>query len=375
MGWKPANDLTIEWHAPLAFGNPACYVYAQFKQNIIYRGWAPGQGYDGRIHQLQWENNAWHHNELTAVAGAPLASIFGEVRAYVAHATGTQHVIYLGQNNQGLLDNHVHEIHADDSNDWQHNDLTVAAGAPLALNTPTGYEFRNLKHVVYNGFTGQTNGLIYELWHDSNGWHFNTLTGTSTPLVALGPLTARVFAPIGTQHIVYRAGIGGADIQELQWDYAGWHQHDLTIAAAAPSANGDLTNYTFDDQDTQHINYLGTDGHIHELWWNYDNGWHHNDLTIAAAGPAPAADGRPTGYVYRPNETQHVNYRGTDGHIHELWWDNNGWHHHDLTIATDAPPAFGDPTGYEFTPNVGQGTQHVVYITRDHHLIELQWAP
>jgi len=370
MGWKPANDLTTQWGAPLAVGNPACYVYAQYKQNIIYRGFTPGQGYS-RIHQLQWENNAWHHNDLTATASAPLASGAGEVTAYVAYYTGTQHVVYLGTNNQGLLDNHIHEIYADDSNDWQHNDLTIAAGAPLAINTPMGYEFRNLMHVVYNGFTSQTAGHVYELWHDSNGWHFNDLMGT--PVVALGPLTARVFPSIGTQHIVYRANVDGTDIQELQWDNVGWHQRDLTIAAAAPSANGDVTNYIFEDQDTQHINYLGTDGHIHELWWDYDNGWRHNDLTNATG--APAADGRPSGYVFTPDGTQHVNYRGADGHIHELWWDNNGWHHNDLTIATGAPQAFGDPTGYEFIPNVGQGTQHVVYTTRDHHLIELEWVP
>jgi hypothetical protein len=83
--------------------------------------------------------------------------------------------------------------------------------------------------------------------------------------------------------------------------------------------------------------------------------------------------GRPTGYVFRPDETQHVVYAGTDGHIHELWWDNSGWHHNDLTIATHAPPAGGDPTGYEFTPNVGQGTQRVVYTSSDHHIIQLQW--
>jgi hypothetical protein len=377
MGWQLANDLTINWHAPLAFGDPAGYQYAQFKQIIIYRGWTQGQGYDGRIHQLQWENNAWHHNDLTATAGAPLASLDSEVRTYVAYLTGgTQHVVYLGQDSQGVPDRHVHEIYADDTNDWQHTDLTVAAGAPLAVTTPTGHEFRRRKHVFYEGFTTQANGYIYELWQDDEGWHYNTLTGPLTPLVAMGPLNARVFSPIGTQHVIYRAGVNGPDIQELQWDTTGWHQHDLTFAAAAPSANGDLTNYTFEDQDTQHINYLGVDGHIHELWWNYDNGWHHNDLTNATGrAPAPAANGRPTGYIYRQDKTQHVNYRGADGHIYELKWDNGWQPYKDLTIETDGPLAGGDPTGYEFTPNFGQGSQHVIYTTRDHHLIELRWVP
>jgi hypothetical protein len=365
MGWQPPKDLTTTFGAPLAFGKPACYVYAQYTQNIVYVGFTPGIGPNGRVYQLRWENNAWHPKDLTAEAGAPPA-FFG-VRAYVHHASGTQHVVYLGLNNQGLLDNQVHELYAGGGNEWHHNNLTTAAGAPLALTAPTGYEFRNIQHVVYQG----TDSHIYELWHDSNGWHYNDLT--NAPAVALGPLTARVFASTASQHIVYR-GTGGTHIHELHWDNNGWWRHsDLTDASQAQLTSGEPTNYTFEVQGTQHINYLGTDGHVHELWWDYDNGWHDNDLTYRTGAPL---GGLPSGYVFTPQGTQHVVYAGTEGHIHELWWDSSGWHHNDLTTATpDALMAGGDPTGYEFIPNVGQNTQHVIYTTRDHHLIELKWTP
>jgi hypothetical protein len=364
MGWLPKDDLTSAIGAPLAFGNPVCYVFAQFTQHIIYVGFTEGVGPNGRIHELYWDGNGWHHNDLTAAAGAPLA-FFDNIKAYVFFAEGTQHVVYLGLNDQGLFDSHVHELYWNNDG-WHHNDLTAAAGAPLALSTPTGYEFRKLEHVVHGG----NDGHVYELWHDSNGWHYNDLTGA--PVVAEGPLTAHVFAALGTQHVVYLGGdlFKGLHIHELHWDNSGWHQSDLTIAAAAPLASdGHLTDYAFEDQDTQHINYVGKDGHTHELWWDYDNGWHHNDLTAAAGAPL---GGRPTGYVFKPDETQHVVYAGTDGHIHELSRDNSGWHHDDLTIATGAAPAGGDPTGYEFTPSVGQGTQRVVYTSSDHHIIQLQ---
>jgi hypothetical protein len=62
-------------------------------------------------------------------------------------------VVYLGQDNQGVFDSQVHELYADGSNEWHHNNLTTAAGAPLALTTPTGYEFRKIQHVVYQGLT------------------------------------------------------------------------------------------------------------------------------------------------------------------------------------------------------------------------------
>jgi hypothetical protein len=366
MGWQPAKDLTTTFGAPLMFGKPACYVF-DTTPTIVYVGFTAGVGPNGHIFQLRWENNAWQHKDLTHEAGAPLA--FFEVRAYVHNAGHTQHVVYLGLNDQGVLDNQVHELYADNSNKWQSNNLTTAVpgGAPLALTTPTGYEFRQLQHVVYQG----TDSHIYELWHDSNGWHVNDLT--NAPAVAIGPLTARVFTSIATQNITFR-GTGGAHIHELWWDNSGtWRHSDLTDASQAPLAAGEPTNYSFLEQATQHINYLGTDGHVHELWWDYENGWQHNDLTYRTGAPL---GGLPSGYVFTDQVTQHVVYQGNEGLIHELWWDNSGWHHNPLTIgAPDALMAGGDPTGFETIPSPGQGTQRVIYATRDHHVIELKWTP
>ena len=73
--------------------------------------------------------------------------------------------------------------------------------------------------------------------------------------------------------------------------------------------------------------------------------WHHGDLTAAAGGVAPA--GPPVAYAFNGNHTQHVVYRGTDNHIHELHWsEHGGWHHLDLTTATlgvRGTLAAGDP--------------------------------
>ena len=47
----------------------------------------------------------------------------------------------------------------------------------------------------------------------------------------------------------------------------GWHVADLTAATGATAAAGDPAGYMFDAQGTQHVNYRGTDGHVYELWW------------------------------------------------------------------------------------------------------------
>jgi hypothetical protein len=270
----------------------------------------------------------------------------------------------LGLNDQGLLDNQVHELVADSSNDWHHNNLTVQTGATPALTSPTGYEFQGRQHIVYQGVDSH----ILEFVHHDSGWVVYDLTD---PIVSLGPLTVRIFSPTDTQHITF-LGAGGGHIQELYWFHAalGWRLADLTNASGAPTlAASEPTNYSFWQQGTQHINYLGTDGHVYELWWNYENGWHYNDLTNRTGAPL----GRlPSGYVFREQQTQHVVYQGNAGHVHELLWDNTGWHWNDLTPGTpDALMAGGNPLGYD-----GGTTQHVFYTTRlNNHVIEIKWSP
>jgi hypothetical protein len=357
-GLAAPRDLTTTFNAPPMFGKSASNIL--FDEFVFYVGFTPGIGPNGLIHQLRLQNDVWHHKELTSAAGAPRA--FFALNAYVHNASETQHVVYLGLNDQGVLDNQVHELVADSSNDWHHNNLTGATGATLALTTPTGYEFHGIQHIVYQGVDSH----ILELWHDSNGWHVNDLTNA---VVSLGPLTARNFSPTDSQHIPF-LGAGGAHIQELYWYHVlQWRLTDLTSASGAPLAASEPTNYSFWQQGTQHINYLGTDGHGHELWWDYENGWQHNDLTNATGAPLGQL---PSGYVFSEQGTQHVVYQGNEGHIHELWWDNSGWHHNDLTPgAPDALLAGGNPMGYA----VGN-KQHVIYTTRiTNHVIELKWTP
>jgi hypothetical protein len=56
-----------------------------------------------------------------------------------------------------------------------------------------------------------------------------------------------------------------------------------------------------------------------------------NSQTSCAIAPLLAARGsRIDGYATTFNNQQHVNFVGTDNHVHELFYDNQ-WHHNDLT--------------------------------------------
>ena len=154
-----------------------------------------------------------------------------------------------------------------------------------------------------------------------------------------------------------------------------WSRGDLTGVTGATQAAGDPAGYMFvvGGQATQHVVYRGVDGHIYELWWDAQSGWSRGDLT-AITGATQAA-GDPAGYMFVVGDqaTQHVVYRGIDGHIYELWWDaQSGWSRGDLTAITGATQAAGDPAGYMFVVG-GQATQHVVYRGVDGHIYELWW--
>lgn len=109
-----------------------------------------------------------------------------------------------------------------------------------------------------------------------------------------------------------------------------------------------------------------------------------------AAGVTVAVHSAPTGYVFEAQGTRHVNFRGVDGHIYELWWQDGLWMpQNDVTFAATAPLALtvaqgaGSIPGSEY-PYVGpatygyvfvdQGTQHVLFLGQDYHIHELYWV-
>jgi hypothetical protein len=308
----------------------------------------------------------WKKNDLTIAAGGPLATFAPGTYVF----SDTQHVVHQGFSPQGGSDGHVHELYWSGGT-WAHHDLTDAAGAPpISFNSPTGYAFEseNTQHVNYTDSAGHVHELY---WNSDDGWNHHDLTNaTGAPLALSGPVGFAYDFGQHTQHVFY-TGVD-AHVHELWWRSGGaWQHRDLTAITGAPNGvTGDTpTAYVCGFQETKHLDIVGSDGHIHEFWWD-NGGWHHNDLTADAG--APLAGGPPSGYSFDFEGTQHVDYPGTDGHIHELWWATGTWHHTDLTSVTGGAYDYsGEPlTGYVF--NVEE-SQHVDYLGSDGHIHELWW--
>ncbi len=322
----------------------------------------------------------WQLNPLTTKSNA------GSLAAYVFNSQGTQHVIYIDNN-----DLHVHELWSYGDGTWHPNDLTKATGAldsskayPLAAYVWDLGEIRSLggglppvlipslkstQHVDYI----DANNDVHELWWHHNGWFENDLSkraNVSLPGAVLA--SGYVFHSQGTQHVIYNGGDGR--VHELWWDSNGWHPNDLTLPAAQllspPPAQ--LVGCAFDSQGSQHIFYPTYDGNVHELLWD-TSGWHHNYLTGSGLLPGPAQT-TLAAYVSNAQGTLQVVYIDrTDSHVYLLWSSGNGiWNPVDLTKESQASVVslgIGGLTGYV----TAGGTQYIAYTGDDSHVHELSW--
>src|SRR5438128_1949639 len=76
--------------------------------------------------------------------------------------------------------------------------------------------------------------------------------------------------------------------------------YDLTKLAGAPNVGiSPLAGYATPFNGQQHVDFIGDDGHVHELW--FDGAWHHNDLTEAAGAPLARTSSPLDGYVTSNN--------------------------------------------------------------------------
>jgi hypothetical protein len=294
-------DLTIASGAPQAAGDPFGFVFAaEGVQNIVFRAT------DGHAHELWRTASGIGHNDLTLLAHAP--SVVGDPRAYVYGNAGMQNAIYRG------TDGHLHGLYWS-SGAVGHDDLTALSHAPGPAGDPFAYITPNpdIQDVVYRGTDGHLHGLYWS------------------------------------------TGSVGHD--------------DLTALSRAPAPAGEPTAYVDTKIGYQNVVYRGIDGHLHGLYWS-TGAVGHDDLTVEALAPLPI--GNPAAYFLPTDGTQHVVYRSYDGHLHELSWTTGAVSRTDLTALASAPIAAGDPSAYFVAAE--DCSQHVIYRSSDGHLHELRWA-
>ena len=241
----------------------------------------------------------------------------------------SKHVFFIG------TDNHVYELYFTAGTGWVYNDLTALARAvpPAATSALDGFRLSDdSKHVFFIG----TDNHVHELFIAGGRWDDNDLTtlASAVPPTASSALTGFRLSD-DSQHVFF---IGTDNhVHELFIAGAGWTDNDLTTLASAvpPTPASALTGYPLSD-NSQHVFFIGTDNHVHELFIA-GAGWADNDLTTLASAVPPTPTSALTGYPLS-NDSQHVFFIGTDNHVHELFIAGAGWDDNDLTTLAGAVP-------------------------------------
>jgi hypothetical protein len=323
-------------------------------------------GTDKYVHELDIAaGGIWHDNDLTTLAGAVPPIPASDLAGYPLD-DNSKHVFFVG------TDHHAYELYFTAGEGWVFNDLTALARAvpPISTSALTGHQLGgNSKHVFFIG----TDSHVHELFIASGGrWADNNLT-TLASAVLPTPTSALTSYRLGNSQHVFFIGTDN-HVHELFIDGGSWADNDLTASANAgagavpPTPTSDLTGYPLGN--SQHVFFIGTDNHVHELFID-GAGWVDNDLTTLASAVPPAPTSDLTGYPL--GNSQHVFFIGTDSHVHELFIDGAGWADNDLTVSANAgagavpPTPTSDLTGYP----LGNNSKHVFFIGTDDHVHEL----
>jgi hypothetical protein len=294
-----------------------------------------GAGTDNHVYQLRIfpGGPGWVWEDLTSLADGIVPEVSRALHSYFG-TNHSQHVNYIGSGD------HVHELYraaGAEPTDWTDNDLTVLAGAVAphhntALDSYWGTD--SSQHVFFLG----TDSHLHELYitPGAAGWVDNDLTKLSnaatTPIVN-GALVAS-WNTDSSQNVFYTGADEHIHEMFIVPGGPGWGDHDLTKVAhaIAPNIGAALDVYPGSD-GSLHINFFGVDGHVHELY-NHPGaagaGWVDNDLTTLANAVAPVVGDRELHGYWGNDSSQHVNFIGVDDDLHELyispgskWVDNN----------------------------------------------------
>lgn len=349
---------------PAPRSNIHSYVGSDGEQHVDFIG------ADGHVRELFYRpGEGWVNHSLTQLAGSTVLPSGDSSLAGYARTDGDQHVFYIGR------DGHVHEFHIEPGGSWLDNDLIVASGNDVGASTISALDAYagsdRSQHVNFIGADGHVRELY--LAHGKQ-WVNNDLTHLSRSRTTPMPGTNLdgYWGDQSGQHVNYIARDG--HVHELYiYPGAQWIDNDLILLSktrVVPMPGTPLSGYAGVDR-SQHVNFVGGDGHVYELLTRPHEDWVMNDLTHLAGDGVIPGPGSSLHSYWGPDDGQHVNFIGADGHVRELYIPSDGqWVNNDLTQlsrSTVVPAAQSTLAGFW-----GDGdSQHVHYISSDGHLHEL----
>ena len=378
MTTLPATSQSI---VPAASSKLAHTVDEGGGESVVFVG--PNQHVYQLSFNLSNSSTAWSNTDLTAATGSPLAAAGSALEAFYAKSAGLEHIAYLGTNGHVCFlsfDSSSNSWKFSDPTAATGNTLAAPGSALVAYEDASSLP-ANLD-VVYVG----TNQHVYQLSLNATtaAWTNQDLTAlTGNTLAASGSALAATQGSVNNnRHIIYLGT--NSHVYQLWFNTsaASWANQDLTAGTGNTLAvSGSALAQFFDSFGGQHVVYLGRNQHVYQLYWNDETGsWSNQDLT-AATGNTLAASGSPLtaflGRVFSKNrDSEDIIYLGTNGHVYQLWFNpsSGSWTNQDLTTF---PPTVGAlaASGSAITgfvdPNILAGGEHAFYLGTNHHIYQL----
>ncbi len=237
-------------------------------------------------------------------------------------------------------DQHVHQLWSGPDGVWHTEDLTAITGAPpVASGSPLVSDFNSVAvpNTVEVDYVGRDQH-IHVLWFNGS-WHVSDLNAgiPGAPNAAVGSALASEYDPLSNN---VEVNYIGTDQHVHQfWFNGAWNIRDLTLITAAPLAEGGSPLVSEFNQlgapNTQEVNYIGVDRHVHTFWFN--GTWHVSDLNAGTGAPNTAARSSLGSLSNKSLFVDQVYYTGTDQHLHQFYFDGTSWHVQDMTSGTGSP--------------------------------------
>ena len=301
-------------HRDLTAGTGAPDVRRSRLAGFAMNGMDPRVYYDDsndHVHELAYYQGSWHHRDLTAAAGAHTIAIWG-IAAF--QASGIDPRVYYGTYD----DNHVHELaHYQDG--WHHRDLTADTGAPIAdLAELVAFTAGGVDSRVYY----QHAGHVHELSYWQRGWHHRDITRDIGAPRSKSNLLAGFTVGGPDSRVFCRDDDDAGHVRELSYWQGGWHHRDLSqnVHAPRPAPSG-LTGFPMGSgADSRVYAKNAYYGRIDEYAY-YQGDWHHRDVSEAAGAPDWGGGGEVVAFLAAGTDSRV--YYEDNGHIRELAYYND----------------------------------------------------
>jgi hypothetical protein len=315
------------------------------------------------IYQYWWTGDAWTSQDQTSVTGGHLAAVGSALTSF--SITDGDHIVYVDTSQ------HIHQLYYGSSG-WGDQDLTAYSGtSQLAASGTalTNFVKSDGSHIWYL----DTNRHLNQLWYTGTyGWVNQDITaGTGNHLAAVGSALTS-FSIADGDHIVYVDA--SQHIHQLYYGSYGWGDQDLTVNAGTSTLAASGTALTsFVKSDGEHIWYLDTNRHLNQLWYTSSYGWVNQDITAAAGATLAVTGSALTSFSI--SDGDHIVYLDSSNHVHQLYYNNSGygWGDQDLTAlsATSRVAA----SGTALTSFVDIWGEHIFFVDSSQNMDELEYYP